>query len=107
QADGSWLAGGKNPANDTYVITAPLEKGEFSGLLLEVFPDPSLPNQSLGRYPNGNFVLTGVEVEISAPSLAKPVEIDFTKAENDYDQKGYEGKFIVEDKPKKGKGANN
>ncbi len=106
QADGSWLASGANPAHDTYVITAPLEKGEFSGLLIEVFPDASLPNQSLGRYPNGNFVLTGVEVDISAPTLPAPVEVDFTKAETDYEQKNYEVKFIVENKPKKGKGAN-
>ena len=105
QADGSWLASGKNPTNDTYAASAPLLKGEFSGLLVEVYPDASLPNQSLGRNSNGNFVLTGVEAEISAPSLAKPIEIDFVKAESDYEQKGYEVKFIVEDKPKKGKGA--
>ncbi|MGB8168553.1 MAG: DUF1549 domain-containing protein, partial [Chthoniobacteraceae bacterium] len=31
QEDGSWLASGKNPPNDTYVITAPLPAGSFSG----------------------------------------------------------------------------
>jgi len=46
QPDGSWLAGGKNPGNDVYEITVPLEEGSFGGVLLEVFPDASLPNRS-------------------------------------------------------------
>ncbi len=82
QADGSWLAGGKNPLRDTYTITAPIAAGSFSGLLVEVFPDKSLPTESLGRNTNGNFVLTGVEAEIAAPGLStKPIDaVDFTKA---------------------------
>ncbi|MEI6232327.1 MAG: PSD1 and planctomycete cytochrome C domain-containing protein [Planctomycetota bacterium] len=105
QADGSWLASGKNPPNDTYIASGPIAAGECSGLRIEVLPDASLPNQSLGRFTNGNFVLTGVEAEITAPGLATPIEIEFVKAATDYEQAGYEVKFIVENKPKKGKGA--
>jgi hypothetical protein len=76
-------------------------------LLLDTLPDPSLPNQSLGRYPNGNFVLTDVDAEISAPGLAKPAEAMFTRAEATYEQKGYTVSGIVQDKPKRGKGAKN
>jgi mono/diheme cytochrome c family protein len=97
QEDGSWLAGGKNPPNDSYVITAPLAEGAFSGVLIEALPDPSLPNQSLGRNGNGNFVLTGVEAEITAPTLTEQLVATFTKAEADYEQKGYEVKSIVEE----------
>lgn len=96
QEDGSWLAGGKNPPHDTYVITAPLPAGEFSGLLIDALPDASLPNQSLGRNANGNFVLTGVEAEITAPTLTEQLVANFTIAQADYEQKGYEVKFIVE-----------
>jgi hypothetical protein len=95
--DGSWLAAGKNPAHDTYTFTAPLPAGDFSGLLLETFPDPSLPGQSLGRNSNGNYVLTSVEAEISAPSLPQQIIADFTRAEADYEQKGWEVKLIVEE----------
>ncbi len=105
QADASWLASGINPPHDTYVISAPIAEGTFSGLLLDALPDPSLPNQSLGRFPNGNFVLTDVDAEITAPGLPKPLHAMFTRAEADYNQKGYEVKLIVEDKPKRGKGA--
>ncbi len=105
QNDGSYLATGINPPFDQYLTVAPIAEGTFSGLLLEVFPDESLPNKSLGRYSNGNFVLTDVIVEINAPSLSKPLRANFTRAEADYNQKGYEVKLIVESKPKRGKAA--
>jgi hypothetical protein len=87
--DGSYLAGGKVPVKETYVIDSNLTSSIFSGLLLEVLPDPSLPAQSVGRYSNGNFVLSGVEAEIRAPSLKESVMVQFTAAEADYSQKGY------------------
>ncbi|MEA3208718.1 MAG: hypothetical protein QOE70_1775 [Chthoniobacter sp.] len=103
QEDGSWLAGGKNPRNDTYTITTPIAAGEFTGLRIEALPDPSLPNKSLGRA--GNFVLTGVEAEITASSLPQHLPVDFARAEADYEQKGYEAKLIIDENPKAGKGA--
>ena len=100
--DASWIAGGRNPDFDIYTITAPLAEGSFTGLLLEALPDPSLPNQSLGRAFNGNFVLTGIQGEISAPSLKQPVKITFTRAEADYSQKGYDVKLLLDKDPKNG-----
>lgn len=100
--DGSWLAGGKNAAHDMYTITAPLAAGRFSGLRLETLPDASLPGQSLGRAGNGNFVLTGVEAEISAPGLAQPILVVFARAEADFEQKGYEVKSLLGGGSKRG-----
>ncbi len=100
--DASWIAGGRNPDFDIYTVTAPLAEGSFTGLLLEALPDPTLPNQSLGRAPNGNFVLTGIEGTFSAPSLKKPVKITFTRAEADYSQKGYDVKLLLDKNPKNG-----
>lgn len=100
--DASWIAGGRNPNSDTYTITAPLAEGSFTGVLLEALPDPALPNQSLGRASNGNFVLTGIEGEISAPSLKQPVKITFARAEADYSQKGYDVKLLLDNNPKNG-----
>jgi len=85
QPDGSLLASGTNPKNDTYEITAPLAQGSLGGILLEVLPDPSLPNQSLGRSSNGNFVLTGIEAEILTPGATDPVPVKFTRAQADYE----------------------
>jgi hypothetical protein len=95
QPDGTYLASGVNPANDVYEITSPLPTGSLSGVLLETFPDASLPNQSLGRYPNGNYVLTRVEVEVRSPSLSQPLVGLVKRAEADYSQKGWEIDNVV------------
>jgi len=91
QTDGSWLASGKNAPGDTYEIEIPLTGEQFSGILLETFPDASLPNQSLGRGSAGNFVLTGVELrlhEAGGPS-GEGIEIPLAKAAADYEQPSY------------------
>lgn len=107
QADDTWLASGPNPPHDDYEIIAPLPPGPFTGIMIHALPDASLPQQSLGRFSNGNFVLTDIDAEIAAPGLREPVDAQFTFAEADYEQKGWEVEFIVKDKPKRGKGAKN
>jgi hypothetical protein len=89
QPDGSWLAGGPNPANDTYEIKAPAAPGQITGILLEVLPDNSQPGKSLGRSKGGNFVLSIVELEVQAPGAGKPVVAAFTRAQADYEQEGW------------------
>ncbi len=97
QADGTYLASGKNPPHDTYTITAPLPAGSFSGLLLECLPDDALPMKSLGRYPNGNFVLSNIAAEVTAPGLAEPLKAKFIRAEATYSQKGWEIGLVLDD----------
>jgi hypothetical protein len=83
QEDGSFIAGGKNPPNDTYEITLKTGESQFTGLQLEVIPDPTSPSKSVGRSAGGNFVLTGVEVDIRAPGEAESSVATFTRAEAD------------------------
>lgn len=99
QPDGSYLASGPNPPKDTYLFDAPLPGEGVSAFLLECFVDPSLPEQSLGRNSNGNFVLTDFDVYIQKAG-GKPEKLTVTKAEADYNQKGYEITNVI----KKGKG---
>ena len=102
QPDGSYLASGKNPPHDVYTISGPISAGTFSGLLLECLPDASLPQQSLGRYSNGNFVLSSVEAEITAPSLSAPLQASFNRAEATYSQKGWEIGLVLDGTPSNG-----
>ncbi|MEZ6126689.1 MAG: PSD1 and planctomycete cytochrome C domain-containing protein [Planctomycetaceae bacterium] len=95
QPDGSWLAGGKNPSGDTYEVTAHLKPGILTAVLLDVYPDDSLPNQSLGRAFNGNFVLTSVTATLAAPTLETPLPIEFSKAEADYSQPNWPGESVI------------
>ncbi|MCA9058242.1 MAG: DUF1553 domain-containing protein, partial [Planctomycetaceae bacterium] len=89
QTDGSWLASGRNPPNDSYEIAVPLSGSPLTGLLIDTLPDPSLPGGSLGRGFNGNFVLTDVTAEIHAPSLESPLALVLRDAQADYEQSGW------------------
>ncbi len=65
QGDRSVLASGENPAQEVQEIT--LHPGMNAGglrlVLLEALADASFVNGRVGRAPNGNAVLTGIEVE--------------------------------------------
>lgn len=89
QPDGTWLATGKNnPPNETTEITAKLSPGPLGGILLECLPDASLPEGSLGRFPNGNFVLTRLEAEV-VDAAGKKIPVGLVKAAADYSQNGW------------------
>jgi mono/diheme cytochrome c family protein len=81
--DHSIIVGGTNAANDVYTIVARTSLKHLSGLRLEVLPDASLPKKSLGRHPNGSFVLTAFEVSVAGEPIT------FSKAEADYSQEKY------------------
>ena len=101
QEDGSWLPGGPNALHDTYVIRAPLVGDGFSGVLLECMPDARIPNKSLGRYRNGNFVLTRVLAEILGPGDRRtPVKL--VRQEAEYSQKGWHVNQVNDGNNKKG-----
>lgn len=103
QEDGSYLVGGNNPASDTYSITARVTASEkLSAILLECLPDESLPNKSLGRASNGNFVLNAFEVSLSDPKSPKSKPLKLAKAEASYSQKNYEITNVLT--PRKGRG---
>jgi hypothetical protein len=66
-ADGSILASGKTPDNDTYIIEAPLPlAGEITGVRLEALPHASLPMKGPGRDYYGNFSVQSIAVEAGA-----------------------------------------
>lgn len=90
QADGSYLVSGENPNNDVYEIQSRVGGGVITGVLLECFPDPSLPQQSLGRYSNGNFVLTRLEASIQPPDNAPVITAKISQAQADYSQKDWD-----------------
>ncbi len=93
--DGTYLATDKNPANDHYEVTLPLENSTLTGVLLEVLPDASLPNQSLGRGFNGNFVMTDFELFVTGGELKTPKPIRIAKTEADYEQNGWPASNIL------------
>ena len=102
QPDGSYLASGENPTHDVYEIQSKIATGPLTGILLECFPDPSLPQQSLGRYPNGNFVLTRLEATIEPPEGAAKITAKISNAQADYSQKDWDVSNTVLGNPGRG-----
>ena len=86
--DGSWLVSGGTADKETYVVEASPAPGLLTAVRLEALPDDSLPNKSLGRAFNGNFVLSAFEVRLKTAD-GKTTNIPLVKAETDYDQAGW------------------
>jgi hypothetical protein len=63
QADGSYLALGDAPNQETVTFTSTLPAGEWTAVRIEALADPSLPRGGPGRAGNGNFALGNLLVE--------------------------------------------
>jgi len=87
QDDLTVLASGNNPAKDNYKLTLPLSEGKLTGLKLETLVDPSFPNKGLSRA-NGNFVLTGVELQLQ-PAQGDAQNLKIGSAAADFEQPSY------------------
>jgi hypothetical protein len=99
-ADKSLLAGGKNSTNDVYTVTAPAALEKITGMRLEVFPDNSLPQKSLGRDPNGSFVLSRFEVTAAPAERPEAAQkLVFTNASAEYTQEGHSVTNLIDGKP--------
>ncbi len=75
-------AGGENPTNDTYTVTASFGPGRLGAVRLEVLE--SGERKSLGRHENGGFVLAGFELSANGKRLG------FKRAAADFSQKNFE-----------------
>ncbi len=85
--DGSFLATGEDAPTSTYVIAARTNGMSADALRLDVLADDSLPGKGPGRSPKGNFVLTGLSLEIaSTDDFTDAVSIPFTHATADHEQ---------------------
>ena len=78
--DRSALVSGAAPERDVYVITAKTDLKNITALRVEALPDVSLPKGGPGRDPYGNFLLTGIELEVAASDGEQPHEISFKDA---------------------------
>jgi hypothetical protein len=85
QDDLSVLSSGKNPDKDLYTVTLPTDRKQITGIRLEALTHPTFGNKSLSRS-NGNFVLTGFEVEVTSKDNPKPQPVKITSAVADYSQ---------------------
>ena len=62
--DGSILATGDAPSKDTITIIAQSRRAAPSALRIEALTHDSLPQRGPGRAPNGNFVLSNIQLQL-------------------------------------------
>ncbi|MCX6910554.1 MAG: hypothetical protein NTY01_21270 [Verrucomicrobia bacterium] len=100
-ADGSLLASGENPPQDSYVIKATAPSSAITAIRLETLPDDSLPIKGPGRAVNGNFTLA----EFTVTAGGQPVRI--VRARADFAQTSFGGwpaEAAIDGKPQTGWG---
>jgi hypothetical protein len=101
QEDLSVLGSGTNPSKDCYTITLVTDRKAITGIRLEALTDASHTNKSLSRA-NGNFVLTGFEVELAGADGAKSEAVKIARAVADYEQPGFPIAGAIDADPKTG-----
>lgn len=69
QPDGSHLAGGKNPALDTYTFTAKAPTDNLRAIKLEALADPSMKRGGPGRASNGNIALSDLKLSCGGRAI--------------------------------------
>jgi hypothetical protein len=100
QTDGSWLASGVRPDNDTYIVTARSATKQIRALRLEVLPDESLPVRGPGRFDNGNFHLSEIRAAIQTATGTTPgaVPLQFARATVDHSGDGQGAAGLIDGK---------
>ncbi|MBQ17364.1 MAG: hypothetical protein CMJ65_09595 [Planctomycetaceae bacterium] len=99
QKDNAFLVSGANPDKATYTIVALLPASRLTGLRLQVQTDKSLPSNGPGRASNGNFVVSGLQIELSADkSFSKPHQVKLVRPEASFTQKGFPASAALDGK---------
>jgi hypothetical protein len=83
--DGSFLASGENPLQETLTIKIPVDKQAWTGFLLEVLPHDTLPAKGPGRSSNGNFVLNEFKATFNLEGQ-KPTPLPLTNPKSTFNQ---------------------
>ncbi len=105
QKDQSILAGGKNPAADSYVVVARTNLKGITALRLEALTDDSLPAQGPGRVGHGNYVLSEFKVSASAAGLPgdeRPVVLQKAIADFSQGDRPWLVEHAIDGKPETG-----
>jgi len=96
QADGSLLAGGKNPDHDTHTFVTRTQLQGITAIRLEALAHPSLVKGGPGRASNGNFALTDLRVTAAPVSGGPPVEVKLTGATTTFEQAGLPARGAID-----------
>jgi hypothetical protein len=72
--DSSMIPGGRNPVNDTYVVTIPATQDQITGVRLEVIQDARFPGDEVARA-GSTFFLSEIEIAGTRDGRSPPESI--------------------------------
>lgn len=102
QPDGSILASGRPPATETFTLKVAPTEEPIAAIRLEALADASLPVSGPGRFTNGNFVLTEIEVSVGRVGDVPSQTIPLTAAFSDFDQPDFPVEGAIDGRPETG-----
>ncbi len=105
QDDGSALASGANPPKDSFELVLRTEATNLRIVQLDVLGHESLPEGRPGRAPNGNAVLSGLEVEVVSlrdPEQRRTLDFDWLWASHEQPNGPFNLEGVLDDDPKSG-----
>ncbi len=89
--DGFISVSGPNAERDVYELSTEIAQEGITAIRLEAAQDAGLPLSGPGRAFNGNFVLTGFEVDVFAPERPdEPQRVKFRQALADHSQQDFQ-----------------
>jgi hypothetical protein len=95
QSDGSITSsGGKSPA--AFVLNTRPALARITGVMVEVLPDEKLPRFGPGRAPDGNLVLSEIELRWGAGTNAASTVAKFADAKADFSQTDFSVKQAID-----------
>jgi len=99
-ADGSILAGGKQPPGDEYEIKVRTSLSKITAVRLEVLADKSLPKGGPGRGDDGGFLLTGLQIKPTTENKGESVKpLEFSAAAADEQVSSFGPATLLRDDP--------
>lgn len=99
EEDKSIIPGGKNPANDTYVVTIPAPLDRITAVRLEVMQDPRFPGDEVSRGGSAFFISEIEVLGASTPhATPKPLRLVAARASN-RSEPGYPAAAAVDGDP--------
>ena len=100
QPDGSVLATGENPEQETYTFSAVVELSTLTAVRLEALAHDSLTKSGPGRAGNGNFALSDLKVTMKpAGTDDAPQPLKLATAVTTFEQAGLPVKAAIDDDP--------
>lgn len=100
--DLSIFVSGANPDQDTYTITAELPAAPVTGVRLEALAHPDFTKGGLARSDSGNFVLTGIEVELASAGAEGSAPVAIDRGIADHEQRGHGVALAIDSDPATG-----